>query len=122
MKPGEYILESGEITANAGRETTTLIVYNTGDRPIQVGSHFHFFEANRSLKFDRAAAYGMRLNVAAGTAVRFEPGEDKEVVLVNLAGSRTMIGCSGLVQGRLDDETIKKDALNRVVESGFKTT
>lgn len=122
MKPGEYILESGEIAANVGRDEVTVTVYNTGDRPIQVGSHFHFFETNRALKFDRGAAYGMRLNIAAGTAVRFEPGEDKSVTLVALAGSRTMIGCNGLVQGKLDDESVKDAALKKVADLGFAAT
>ena len=119
MKPGEYIIENGSIEANVGRDVVSLTVYNTGDRPIQVGSHYHFFETNRALKFDRAAAYGMRLNIAAGTAVRFEPGEDKSVSLVMLAGTRTMIGCNGLVQGVLDDESIKAAALQKVVDEGF---
>lgn len=122
MKPGEYILESGEIAANVGRDEVTVTVYNTGDRPIQVGSHFHFFETNRALKFEREAAYGMRLNIAAGTAVRFEPGEDKSVALVALAGSRTMIGCNGLVQGKLDDEKVKDAALKKVADLGFAAT
>ena len=121
MKPGEYILESGQILANADRDTASITVYNTGDRPIQVGSHFHFFEANRGLKFDRAAAYGMRPNIAAGTAVRFEPGEDKEVSLVSLGGTRTMIGCNGLVQGELDGDGMKAKALERVDSQGFGT-
>ena len=119
MKPGEYIIENGSTEANVGRDVVSLTVYNTGDRPIQVGSHYHFFETNRALKFDRAAAYGMRLNIAAGTAVRFEPGEDKSVSLVMLAGTRTMIGCNGLVQGVLDDESIKAAALQKVVDEGF---
>ena len=119
MKPGEYIIENGSIEANVERDVVSLTVYNTGDRPIQVGSHYHFFETNRALKFDRAAAYGMRLNIAAGTAVRFEPGEDKSVSLVMLAGTRTMIGCNGLVQGVLDDESIKAAALQKVVDEGF---
>lgn len=122
MKPGEYILESGEIAANVGRDEVTVTVYNTGDRPIQVGSHFHFFETNRALKFERESAYGMRLNIAAGTAVRFEPGEDKSVALVALAGSRTMIGCNGLVQGKLDDESVKAAAVKKVADLGFAAT
>ena len=90
MIPGEILVDDsqGEIIANAGRATAVVTVSNTGDRPIQVGSHFHFFEANRALRFDRQAAYGMRLNIAAGTAVRFEPGETKPVALVALAGER----------------------------------
>ena len=88
MIPGEYILGDGDIEANAGRRTIELTVANTGDRPIQVGSHFHFFEANRALRFDRSQAWGMRLNVPAGTAVRFEPGDEKIVTLVDLGGAR----------------------------------
>ena len=84
MKPGEYLLGDGEITANAGRKTATVRVSNTGDRPVQVGSHFHFFEVNRALRFDRAAAFNMRLDIPAGTAVRFEPGEEKPVTLVEI--------------------------------------
>ena len=97
MHPGEYFLdtESGDIQANVGRRTAQLIVRNTGDRPIQVGSHFHFFEVNRALQFERRAAYGMRLNIAAGTAVRFEPGEEKEVKLVEYGGSRAVFGHKG---------------------------
>ena len=102
MKPGEYLLESGDIIANSGRKTVTLLVKNTGDRPVQVGSHYHFFEVNSALTFDRAAAYGMRLNIAAGTASRFEPGEEKEVTLVNFAGARKVFGHNARVNGALD--------------------
>jgi len=102
MKPGEYFLESAAITANAGRKTATILVRNTGDRPIQIGSHFHFFEVNSALQFDRPAAYGMRLNIAAGTASRFEPGEEKQVALVELAGARVVYGHNGRVQGPLE--------------------
>jgi urease subunit beta len=102
MKPGEYFLEGGPIIANAGRKTASVLVRNTGDRPIQVGSHFHFFEVNSALHFDRAATYGMRLNIAAGTASRFEPGEEKEVALVELAGARVVYGHNGRVQGPLE--------------------
>ena len=99
MIPGEYLLGEGEIVANAGRQTVELSVTNTGDRPIQVGSHFHFFEVNRALTFDRARAFGMRLNVPAGTAVRFEPGDEKRVTLVELAGARRVFGLNGLTEG-----------------------
>src|SRR3989449_6711441 len=99
MIPGEYLLESGDIEANVGRRTIELTVENTGDRPIQVGSHFHFFEANRALRFDRAQAFGMRLNVPAGTAVRFEPGDEKRVTLVELAGARRGFWLNGLTAG-----------------------
>jgi urease beta subunit len=111
--PGEIIVdeEAGPIEANAGRATAEVLVHNTGDRPIQIGSHYHFFEANRALQFDRAAAYGMRLNIPAGTAVRFEPGEDKEVLLVALAGARAVHGHNGLVNGALDDGAVRAAAL-----------
>lgn len=101
MIPGEYFLKNDPIEANAGRATARLAVTNRGDRPIQVGSHCHFFEVNTALTFDRQAAYGMRLNIAAGTAVRFEPGDTKEVDLVALAGTRTVYGINGLVNGKL---------------------
>ena len=99
MIPGEYLLGEGDIVANAGRRTVELTVANTGDRPIQVGSHFHFFEVNRALRFDRSLAFGMRLNVPAGTAVRFEPGDEKRVTLVALAGTRQVFGLNGLTDG-----------------------
>ena len=99
MLPGEYFIEDGDVVANQGRRTVELIVANTADRPIQVGSHFHFFEANRALRFDRAQAFGMRLNIPAGTAVRFEPGDEKRVTLVELAGDRRVYGLNGLTQG-----------------------
>jgi len=99
--PGEIIPAAGEIELNAGAPVTTLRVANTGDRPIQVGSHYHFFETNPALLFDRAAARGMRLDIAAGTAVRFEPGQEREVALVPLAGTRTVYGFRQDVMGRL---------------------
>ena len=102
MNPGEYFLEPDDITANAGRKPVTLLVNNTGDRPIQVGSHYHFFEVNGALHFDHDAAYGMRLNIAAGTASRFEPGEEKHVTLVPLAGARVVHGHNARVNGALD--------------------
>ncbi len=111
MIPGEIITLEGEIELNAGRETVRLQVANTGDRPIQVGSHFHFFEVNTALHFDREQARGMRLDIPAGTAVRFEPGDEKEVVLVALAGSREVYGFNGLINGSLDEregENLKK--------------
>jgi urease subunit gamma/beta len=99
--PGEYLLEEGEIVLNAGRRTLTLTVANAGDRPIQVGSHYHFYEVNDALQFERAAALGKRLNVAAGTAVRFEPGQRRTVELVELAGARRVTGFQGRVNGPL---------------------
>jgi len=101
MIPGEYFLKSEPIEANVGRVTARLTVTNEGDRPIQVGSHCHFYEVNRALAFDRQIAYGMRLNIPAGTAVRFEPGDTKEIELVALAGTRTVYGINGLVNGTL---------------------
>jgi urease beta subunit len=101
MHPGEYFLAEGDIELNAGRAVTRVVVRNTGDRPIQAGSHYHFFEINPALEFDRAAAYGMRLDIPAGTAVRFEPGEEKEVPLVAFAGARIVHGHNGAVKGPL---------------------
>jgi urease subunit beta len=101
MIPGEYFIEDGEIELNKGRKGVTLAVSNTGDRPIQVGSHYHFFETNPALKFDRKKARGMRLDIAAGTAVRFEPGQTREVNLVALAGARTVYGVRQEIMGRL---------------------
>ncbi|MCG8909366.1 MULTISPECIES: urease subunit beta [Pseudomonas] len=101
MIPGEYDIQSGEIELNAGRRTLALTVANSGDRPIQVGSHYHFFETNDALLFDRDAARGMRLNIPAGTAVRFEPGQSREVELVELAGDRKVYGFAGRVMGAL---------------------
>jgi urease subunit beta len=101
MIPGEYQIQDGEIELNAGRRTLRLIVANSGDRPIQVGSHYHFFESNDALEFDRASTRGMRLNIAAGTAVRFEPGQSREVELVDLAGHRRVFGFAGRVMGDL---------------------
>ncbi len=104
MKPGEYLLDeaAGEIELNAGRETAKVLVKNTGDRPVQVGSHYHFFEVNKALEFGRQAAYGMRLNIPAGTAVRFEPGDEKEIDLVAFGGARIIYGHNGKVNGPLD--------------------
>jgi urease beta subunit len=121
MKPGEYFLNeaAGPIEANVGRGTTRALVRNAGDRPVQVGSHFHFFETNRGLEFDRADAYGMRLNIAAGTAVRFEPGEEKEIELTPFGGRRVMQGCNGLVEGPLDAEGAREIALACAQKAGF---
>jgi urease beta subunit len=99
MIPGEYFLGPEPVVANAGRRTEELEVANVGDRPIQVGSHFHFFEVNRSLQFDRARGFGMRLNIPAGTAVRFEPGDTKKITLVELGGSAEVFGLNGLTNG-----------------------
>jgi len=117
--PGEVILGEGDIVAFNGRQTVELIVANTGDRPIQVGSHCHFFEVNRALRFDREKAYGFRLQVPAGTAVRFEPGEDKRVTLVSIGGNRVAYGINGLTHGRLDDPSVKAKALALARQQGF---
>ena len=110
MIPGEIFTTSGDLELNKGRKTLILKVANSGDRPIQVGSHYHFFETNAALKFDRAAARGFRLNIAAGTAVRFEPGQERTVALVALAGDRVVYGFLGEVMGKLDKATAKKPA------------
>jgi urease subunit beta len=107
MIPGEYFIKDGEIELNKGRKSLTLTVANSGDRPIQVGSHYHFFETNPALKFDRGKARGMRLDIAAGTAVRFEPGQTREVKLVELAGTRTVYGFRQDIMGKLDQKSTK---------------
>jgi urease beta subunit len=119
MIPGEYLLETEPIAANVDRPTVRILVDNTGDRPIQVGSHYHFFETNRALAFNRATAFGMRLNIPAGSAVRFEPGEEKEVELTPFAGARVMHGANGMVEGELDAPGARERSLARLRESGF---
>lgn len=118
--PGEFILEDEPIRINEGRQTVTIDVTNTADRPVQVGSHFHFFEVNKRLSFDRKAAYGMRLDIPAGTAVRFEPGETRSVTLTEIGGSRICYGLSGLVNGPADDAEVKQRAFEKARELGFK--
>ena len=115
MIPGEIITKDGEITLNEGRKTATLSVINTGDRPVQVGSHYHFFEVNRDLQFDREAAFGMHLDIPAGTAVRFEPGEEREVRLVVFGGRRELHGLNRLTEGQT-----RAVALARARERGFR--
>jgi urease beta subunit len=119
MIPGEYLLAADDIVANAGRETAQLRVVNAGDRPIQVGSHFHFFEVNRALAFDRARAFGMRLNIPAGTAVRFEPGDDKNVTLVRFGGGAIVHGFNGLTSGATT-KAERPAALRAAQQKGFK--
>ncbi len=114
-----YILRDEPVEINAGRPTATVRVENTGDRPIQVGSHFHFFEVNRALRFDRAAALGMRLNIPAGTAVRFEPGDAREVELVALGGLRRAVGFNGLADSSTITEQGRRAAMRRAEEQGF---
>jgi len=120
MIPGEYILRDGDIEINVGRPTTRITVVNTADRPVQVGSHIHFFEINRQMLFDREKAFGMRLNIAAGTAVRFEPGEEKEVELVQLGGNRHVYGINNLTNGDTKDASIKEKALQELDLQHFK--
>lgn len=118
MIPGEYILAEPDIVANEGRETVELTVVNTGDRPIQVGSHFHFFEVNKALSFDRRLAFGKRLNIPAGTAVRFEPGDDKIIKLVRLGGARKVLGLNALTTGATDASAAEA-AVERADARGF---
>lgn len=118
MKPGEYIISDEEIIANAGKNTVTLQVTNTGDRPIQVGSHTHFFEVNKALSFPREKAYGFHLNIPAGTSIRFEPGDSREVELTEYGGKKIIFGFSGLVNGPLDEK--KSEALQKAKDRGFK--
>ena len=114
MIPGEYIVDEGEIELNANKEIITIEVENKGDRPVQIGSHYHFFEVNSALSFDRNQAYGKRLDVAAGTSVRFEPGSIKKINLIDFGGRRYMSGFNGLVEGFLDDESVKAKAMQNL--------
>jgi urease subunit beta len=118
MIPGEYFISDKPITANAGRKTITISVRNTGDRPIQVGSHTHFFESNKSLEFAREQAYGFHLNIASGTSVRFEPGETKSVELTEYGGKRIVFGFSSLVNGPLAEK--KSEAIQKAKKGGFR--
>lgn len=118
--PGELLIDEGEITVNEGREAVEITVTNTADRPVQTGSHFHFFEVNKMLEFDRAAAFGKRLDIPAGTAVRFEPGESRTVRLVDIGGKRMGMGLNDLVNGSFDDESVRKAALEKAKKLGFK--
>ena len=120
MIPGEYILGKNDIECNVGRLTTNITVVNTGDRPVQIGSHFHFFEVNKQMEFNRERAFGMRLNIAAGTAVRFEPGEEKQVELVRLGGNKIVVGFNSLVDGPTQTEGNKAAALEKVSALHFK--
>ena len=120
MIPGEYILAEGNIECNVGRSTIIITVINTGDRPVQVGSHFHFFEVNKQMEFNRSKAFGMRLNIAAGTAVRFEPGEEKKVELVSFGGNKTVVGFNNLVDGETQTAEGKRVALEKMAARHFK--
>jgi len=118
--PGEILVEPGEIALNARKDTAQILVTNTADRPIQVGSHFHFFEVNKALDFNRNLAFGMRLDIPAGTAVRFEPGEAKRVNLVSIGGARRGYGLNGLVEGDMDDPAVREKAFQSAKEKGFQ--
>ncbi len=120
MIPGEYILAEGNIECNVGRITIKVAVVNTGDRPVQIGSHFHFFEVNKQMQFDREKSFGMRLNIAAGTAVRFEPGEEKEVELVAFGGKQSIYGFNNLVNGFTLNKETKQQSLINLSAKNFK--
>ena len=120
MIPGEYILGKDAIECNVGRKTVKITIVNTGDRPVQIGSHFHFFEVNRQLDFDRGKSLGMRLNIPAGTAVRFEPGEEKEVELVAFGGEQKLYGFNNLVNGVVNSNKANQAAMKKIQEGNFK--
>ena len=120
MTPGEYILSANPIICNGNKKTITITVNNTGDRPCQIGSHTHFFEVNKALDFPREKAYGFRLNIPAGTSVRFEPGDSKEVELCELGGKRIVYGFNSLTMGGLKSSNIKNASLQKARQSGFK--
>lgn len=120
MTPGEYILSANPITCNGNKKTITITVNNTGDRPCQIGSHTHFFEVNKALDFPREKAYGFRLNIPAGTSIRFEPGDSKEVELCELGGKRIVYGFNSLTMGGLKSSTIKNASLQKARQLGFK--
>lgn len=120
IHPGEVIFGKGQVTINPGRKATKLIVKNTGDRPIQVGSHFHFFEVNKALDFDRAKAFGKRLDIPAGTSVRFEPGDEKEIALIEFGGKKFVWGFNSLTQGSIKSEAVFKKALQKAKAAGYK--
>lgn len=120
MIPGEYFIKNEFITLNDGRKALNIKVSNTGDRPVQVGSHYHFFEVNSCLEFDRKSAFGMRLDIPSGTAVRFEPGEEKEVQLIEIGGTREVHGLNDLTHGKLDQGESLENMLKKAKDLGFK--
>ncbi len=122
MIPGEYITAKGSIKINAGRKTANVTVVNTGDRPVQVGSHFHFFEINKQMSFERNKAFGMRLDIAAGTAVRFEPGEETEVQLIEFGGKKIINGFNNLVDGKIKAAQAKQKAVRKAYSNHFKNS
>lgn len=122
MIPGEYILKKEEIIANEGHKTVSISVKNEGDRPIQIGSHYHFFEANKFLSFDREKAFGMRLNIPASTAIRFEPGEEKKVILVDIGGNKEVYGFNNLTNGKVTDARIKSSAMSKIKDQKYRNS
>lgn len=120
MRPGEMMIASSDIVANAGRRTCEIVVANTGDRPIQVGAHYHFFEVNKALKFDREKAFGMRLNIASGTTMRFEPGDERTVILVEILGKKIVRGLNSLTDGALTSSEVRQRAMEQARARGFK--
>lgn len=120
MKPGEILTGGSDIVANAGRRTCEIVVANTGDRPVQVGAHYHFFEVNKALGFDRDKAFGMRLNIPSGTSMRFEPGDERRVTLVEFLGKKVVRGLNGLTDGDLTSPAVRKKATEQARARGFK--
>ena len=120
MKPGEILTAASDIVANVGRRTCEIVVSNTGDRPVQVGAHYHFFEVNKALLFDRDKAFGMRLNIPSGTSMRFEPGDERTVTLVEFLGRKIVRGLNGLTDGDLTSPEVRKRALAQARARGFK--
>ncbi len=120
MKPGEILTASSDIVANVGRRTVEVVVANTGDRPVQVGAHYHFFEVNKALKFDREKAFGMRLNIPSGTTMRFEPGDERKIVLVEMTGKKIVRGLNNLTNGDLTSPKVRKKAMEQARARGFK--
>ena len=120
MKPGEILTASSDIVANRGRRTVELVVANTGDRPVQVGAHYHFFEVNKALKFDREKAFGMRPNIPSGTSMRFEPGDERTVTLVEMAGKKIVRGLNNLTNGDLTSPEVRKKAMGQARAQQFK--
>ncbi len=120
MKPGEILTASDDIVANRGRRTCEIVVANTGDRPVQVGAHYHFFEVNKALKFDREKAFGMRLNIPSGTTMRFEPGDERKVTLVEMAGKKIVRGLNNLTDGSLMSPEVRRKAMEQAKTRQFK--
>jgi len=120
MKPGEILTATSDIVANQGRRTCEIVVANTGDRPVQVGAHYHFFEVNKALRFDRGKALGMRLNIPSGTTMRFEPGDERKVILVEITGKKIVRGLNNLTNGSLTSPEVREKAMEQAKTRGFK--